>query len=199
MKLGLNCNVEYHPSFLSKAEANELFKHLDGFKELTNMLVLKTLAGESYSYEFGKLTFTDKKLQEVKTFPESVWGPSMIWSDQMILIKNRIENFTGHKFEVCVCIYYPDGNSGVAYHSDYVAFGDTSFIPSLSLGEEREFYLREKETLTETKIILENGSLIIMAENYQERYEHSLPINDIYKRPRINLTFRKYGFKKTIS
>jgi len=69
----------------------------------------------------------------------------------------------------------------------------------LSLGEERDFFLREKETLAETKIILENGSLIMMGENCQELYEHSLPTNNINKRPRINLTFRKYGFENTNS
>lgn len=193
MKLNLKCTVEYYPLFLTKEETNELFQHLMGFSELTEMFSLQLYNGESYSYDFGKLIFTDKILQETKAFPKSVWGTSLEWSDKMLSIKKRIERFTGHKFEVCVCIFYPNGKSGIAYHSDYTAFGNTSYIPSLSVGEEREFCLREKATLKETKIILENGSLIIMGENCQERYEHSLPANEVYKQPRINLTFRKYG------
>ena len=111
----------------------------------------------------------------------------------MKIVKEKVETYTGHQFETCVCIYYPDGNSGVGYHSDFIAFGDTTLIPSLSLGEDRIFKLREKETLIEHEILLNNGSLIIMGEHCQERYEHSLPENSKYKNPRINLTFRKYG------
>ena len=113
-------------------------------------------------------------------------------------LKEKIENFTNRKFEVCVLIYYPDGNSGVDFHSDYVAFGDTSIIPSISLGEEREFKFREKESEVEVSQTLENGSLILMGRYCQKRYEHSLPINPKYKEPRINLTFRKYGFSNFV-
>jgi alkylated DNA repair dioxygenase AlkB len=91
-------------------------------------------------------------------------------------------------------IYYPDGNSGLDFHSDHAVFGDTSIIPSVSLGEEREFKFREKESGNEITTTLESGSLIIMGKHCQERYEHRLPINPESNKPRINLTFRKYGF-----
>ena len=82
----------------------------------------------------------------------------------------------------------------MVYHSDLLAFGDTSFIPSISLGEERKFALGEKATLEIFETVLENGSLLVMEENCQARYEHSLLIDPIYKNGRINLTFRLYGF-----
>ena len=114
----------------------------------------------------------------------------------MAFLKKSIEKHTGIKFETCVCIFYPNGNSGVDFHSDYIAFGDTTIIPSLSIGEERIFLLREKETGKVNELKLENGSLLVMGEYCQERYEHALPLNSDYKKPRINLTFRKYGFNK---
>lgn len=195
MKLELNSSVEYVRSFLSKTECDALYDHLTTHSELTTMLVIETATGETFQNNYGKMMFIDKKLNDENKFPESIWGPTKIWSEQMKMVKDRVESYTGHQFKTCVCIYYPDGNSGVAYHSDLVAFGDTTLIPSLSLGEERIFKLREKETLLEHEILLNNGSLIIMGEHCQDRYEHSLPENSKYKDPRINLTFRKYGFQ----
>ncbi len=194
MKLPLHCNVTYQKKFLSGAESQELLDHLMNFKELTAPFEITTLSGEAYRHTYGKMMFIDKDLFEEKKFPEAVWGANRIWSKEMAMVKERVETLTGHTFATCVCIYYPDGNSGVEYHSDFASFGDTSIIPSVSLGEERKFYLREKRTLEEHKFFLENGSLIIMGENCQELYEHSLPVDAAYKRPRINLTFRKYGF-----
>lgn len=67
----------------------------------------------------------------------------------------------------------------IDFHSDFVAFGDTSIIPSISLGEEREFIFRE----------IESGNKFVTPLAHV-----SLPINPDYKNERINLTFRKYGF-----
>lgn len=194
MKLQLNCTVEYIQSFLSKSECIVLYEHLIAQSELVTMLEIKTATGETFQNNYGKLMFIDRKLKDENKFPEAIWGPTKIWSDEMIKLKDRVESYIGHQFETCVCILYPNGNSGVAYHSDLVAFGDTTIIPSLSLGEERIFKLREKKTLLEHEILLNNGSLIIMGEHCQDRYEHCLPENSNYKNPRINLTFRKYGF-----
>lgn len=193
MKLPLNCKVEYFKDFLCLKEANDLFRELNNL--LKNISYSPTTEnGKIYDVNFKKVMFIDQNLLDEMRFPEEHWGPTKHWTDTLKILKEKIERFTNSKFEVCVLIYYPDGNSGVDFHSDYVAFGDTSIIPSISLGEEREFKLREKESGDETAITLKNGSLIVMGEHCQDRYEHSLPTNSIYKNPRINLTFRKYGF-----
>ncbi len=193
MKLPLNCEVEYISGFLEFSEANELFVDLyDTVKKIS--YCPKTEDGKTYEVNFEKIMFLDQNLLDENIFPEGQWGPTRGWTDKLKKLKEKIENFTNQQFEVCVLIYYPDGNSGVDFHSDYVAFGDTSIIPSISLGEEREFKFREKESKVEVSQTLENGSLVLMGKYCQERYEHSLTINPKYKRPRINLTFRKYGF-----
>lgn len=193
MKLPLNCDVEYISDFISLKDTKELFIELNEIIKTTKFIP-STEGGHKYDVNFEKVTFLDKKLLDENRFPEEHWGPTKFWTNKLKTLKEKIERFTNQKFGVCVLIYYPDGNSGVDFHSDYVAFGDTSIIPSISLGEEREFKFREKESGIETSKILENGSLVIMGENCQDRYEHSLPINTKYKQPRINLTFRKYGF-----
>jgi alkylated DNA repair dioxygenase AlkB len=194
MKLPLNCVAEYYKDFLSTEEASNLFSELSQLVQDTSFSP-QTINGEVYQVNFGKIMFMDQELLNQNKFPEKQWGPTRSWTQDLAAVKNKIEALTQQEFQTCVLIYYPDGQSGVDYHSDYVAFGDTSTIPSISLGEEREFKLREKASLDEYAIQLAHGSLIIMGKNCQERYEHSLPTNPIYTKPRINLTFRKYGFK----
>jgi alkylated DNA repair dioxygenase AlkB len=193
MKLPLNCEVDYFKGFLCLEDANDLFSELNNLLKNISFKP-KTKNGKVYNVNFKKVMFIDQNLLDEKRFPEEHWGPTRNWTDTLKILKEKIENFTNCKFEVCVLIYYPNGNSGVDFHSDYVAFGDTSIIPSISLGEEREFKLREKESGNETTTTLKNGSLIIMGKHCQDRYEHSIPTNPNYKYPRINLTFRKYGF-----
>ena len=190
--------INYEESFISIEEANELFEHLMGYNELTSMMEIKTLTGDTFKFNFGKMMFIDKELKEENRFPESVWGRNRIWSEKIFSLKKRIEKYTNNKFSTCVCIFYPDGNSGVDYHADKIAFGDTSIIPAISLGEERVFCFRENKTLKEDTMLLKHGSLLIMGQGCQENFEHSLPLDAMYKSPRISLTFRKFGFDNQI-
>ncbi|MDN3203883.1 alpha-ketoglutarate-dependent dioxygenase AlkB [Algoriphagus sediminis] len=194
MKLDLNCEVEYIGSFLSQEESNGLLHELLKVKDLTTPFSMELASGELFQQNFGKMMFVDREIYDKKKLPSSIWGTNQVWSESMSVLKRRIEGYTGQSFATCVCIYYPDGNAGVDYHSDQVAFGDTNIIASISLGEERLFQLREKQTGKVYDLILGNGSLLVMGNGTQDRYEHALPINPTYKRPRINLTFRKFGF-----
>ena len=190
----INHVINYNEGFLTIEESDKLFKQLMGYPELTKMMELENPTGEKLKYNFGKMMFLDRELINKNAFPKSIWGNNMVWSEYIIPIKKRIENYINEEFQTCVCIFYPDGNSGVDYHSDEIAFGDTNIIPSISLGEERQFCLREKQTGTINSMILKHGSLLIMKEGCQEHYEHCLPLDAKYLKPRINLTFRKNGF-----
>lgn len=194
MSTNINNVISYSPNFLTEKDATELFKQLTILSELTNMMEMKLPSGDVIKYNFGKLMFVDSDLIRKNVFPKSDWGNVMEWPKYMLSVKKQIEELTGQEFKTCVCIYYPDGNSGIDYHSDKMAFGNTDIIPSISLGEERLFYIRENKTMVENKILLKHGSLLVMEERCQEYYEHSLPENPKYLNPRVNLTFRKYGF-----
>ncbi|MEM1321525.1 MAG: alpha-ketoglutarate-dependent dioxygenase AlkB [Bacteroidota bacterium] len=193
MSTPLNCHLEYHPNFLSKQEAQALYREIYQDYQIAE-LTKQQVGNQTFTLPHGKLMFIDQQLQETGAFPEEQWGRSVVWSERMREVKERVAGWTGIDFGVCVCIYYPNGQTGVDFHSDFQAFGDTSFIPSLSLGEERNFLLREKSTQRVHEFFLEEGSMLIMGEHCQERYEHSLPIDPSYKNGRINLTFRQYGF-----
>lgn len=193
MKLPLNCHAEYLQDFLETNEANELFQELF---ELVKPLdyKFKTFSGEVVETDFKKIIFLEKELKNQNAFPFEFWGNSMEKTESLYALTKKIESYVGQYFEVCVLVFYPNGNSGVDFHCDFSAFGDTTTIPSISLGEEREFQLRNKESWEIYSKVLRHGSMIIMGENCQNNYDHSLPVNPSYINPRINLTFRRYGF-----
>lgn len=150
--------------------------------------------GGEFTAGFGKINFMDQDLYHQNKLPSEQFGQKETWFPALEEVRNALIPIANRNFQVGVCIYYPDGNSGVGYHSDLVAFGDTSVIASVSLGEEREFHLREKATQKIYSMILAEGSLLIMGEGCQENYEHALPTDPIYKNGRINITFRQYGY-----
>ena len=152
-----------------------------------------TAEGPGYT-EFGKLMFIDEELKTAGRFPEFAYGKNFPWPKEIRFLKERVEAQTGLVFGTCVCIWYPDGNIGVDYHSDQPAFGDTKVLPSISLGGERKFQLRENATGKVFEKRLETGSMIIMGEYCQERYEHCLPEDPECTEGRINLTFRQVGY-----
>ncbi len=193
-KLNLNCHLEYFRGFLPIEECQMLYSDLTENYKIAQYNQ-KYAAGKIYELDFGKIMFVDHELHERNIFPETLWGKSIPWTNHLKRLKEAVESVTGKRFHVCVCVYYPDGHSGVDYHCDYPAYGDTTVIASISIGQEREFLLREKSSSKETRILLEEGSLLIMGEHCQDRYEHSLPVNPEYLNGRINLTFRQYGFE----
>ncbi|WP_420573102.1 alpha-ketoglutarate-dependent dioxygenase AlkB [Kordia sp.] len=197
IQLPVNCSATYVEEFLSKETATKLYKLLISKYNIAEQTLKITVNDKVSHLETRKIMFVDEELYSENTFPEEIWGKTAIWPDELREIKEQVETFTGISFSTCVCIYYPDGNYGVTYHSDFPAFGDTTTIPSLSIGEERIFCLREKESLQVHDILLQEGSMFIMGENCQERYEHSLPTNPVYTKGRINLTFRQYGYQNT--
>lgn len=192
MRLPLNCTIEYFKDFLSPKEANELYTELAEILT-TSTFKPQVINGVTIEVNFNKIMFLDQFLIEENRLPEAIWGPNWPWTEKLKVVKERIAQKVGMEFQVCVLIFYPDGESGVDFHSDFPAFGDTTVIPSISLGEERDFQLKEKANGEITTINLANGSMIVMGEHCQNRYEHALPTNPKYKNPRINLTFRKYG------
>ena len=79
----------------------------------------------------------------------------------------------------------------MGWHSDdEKALGTNSTIASLSLGAERKFCLKHKQTRQTVSLILENGSLLVMKDATQTHWLHSVPKSKKITTPRINLTFR---------
>lgn len=192
-RLPLDFPAFYDTDFLGKEEAGALFDEIVGGFDVTNNII-RMQDGSELIAETGSYIFTDPELTSFDKLPE-VWGGRSAWTESLAVIRERIEVETGVRFQVARCIYYQDGSEGVDFHRDLPAYGNTDEIASLSLGAEREFVLRRNSDHDDRFCIrLADGSLFFMGKGCQDLYEHALPHDEICQQPRLNLTFRKYGW-----
>jgi alkylated DNA repair dioxygenase AlkB len=115
------------------------------------------------------------------------------WIPTLHSIKEKLESETGHHFNSVLANCYRDGQDSVAWHSDdEPELGVNPVIASISLGEERVFYLRHKynKRLATRKITLAHGSLLLMSGALQRYWQHQVPKVRKNLGERINLTYR---------
>ena len=114
-----------------------------------------------------------------------------IWTEELLQLKEKIEEKTGEKFNSCLLNLYHDGSEGMAYHSDGEKdLKKNGAIASVSFGAERKFLFKHKTMKEKVEIILEHGSLLVMKDETQSFWLHRLPPTKKIIMPRINLTFR---------
>lgn len=114
------------------------------------------------------------------------------WTKELVNLKQIVEDISNTKFNSCLLNLYDDGNVGMGWHSDdEKSIEDSSSIASVSLGAERKFSFRHKQSHKTISILLEHGSLLLMQGTTQKKWLHSLPKSSKITLPRINLTFRK--------
>ena len=114
------------------------------------------------------------------------------WTSDLLQMKHKIEQLTGHTYNSCLLNLYHSGAEGMGWHSDDEKELDARApIASVSLGAQRKFAFRHKQDKTTSSLFLENGSLLIMHPPIQEHWHHSLLKTKTVTDPRINLTFRK--------
>ena len=192
--LPIQCEAYYLADFLSGAEAEALFSGIVSGFDVTDKRV-RMFDGTEYLNEIGGYIFADPELTSFEALPE-VWGQRSPWTDSLALVRDRITEQTGVRFQVARCAYYKDGSAGSDFHSDLPAYGATSGIASLSLGAKREFVFRSTSDAAERfSMHLSPGSLLYIGEGCQELYEHALLRDERCGKPRLNLTFRRYGWE----
>lgn len=114
------------------------------------------------------------------------------WHPCLLLIKQKIETYLNESFNFVLCNYYRDGQDYMGWHDDgEKALGKMPVIASVSLGAERQFELRQKQTKATVKVTLISGSLLVMSDSTQVYWQHRLPKDSKCQQARINLTFRK--------
>jgi alkylated DNA repair dioxygenase AlkB len=98
----------------------------------------------------------------------------------------------GQDFNCVLCNLYRDGRDSMGWHADNEReLGPAPVIASISLGAERQFQLKSRTDSTQRHaLLLEHGSLLVMAGDLQQHWLHQLPKTARVDRPRINLTFR---------
>ena len=179
--------AEYFPNFISLASSSFYFQKLESNINWQHDVVKL----------FGKEITTNRKTAWYgsKSFEYTYSNKTKIaipWNKELIDLKTIIEKQCQEEFNSCLLNLYHNGNEGMAWHSDdEKTILPNSTIASLSLGAERRFLFKHKQTQQKIELNLQNGSLLLMKENTQNYWWHSLPKSAKIKSPRINLTFRK--------
>lgn len=146
---------------------------------------------------YGKHIITKRKVAWYGEKPyeykySNITKTALLWTRELIEIKKVIETISGEHFNSCLLNLYHNGDEGMAWHSD----GEKDLkkdgaIASISFGAERKFSFKHKETKETVSILLEHGSLLMMAGTTQSHWLHRLPPTKRAFNPRINLTFRQ--------
>lgn len=145
---------------------------------------------------FGKKIITKRKVAWYgdKDFSYTYSGrtrTALPWTAALLELKAIVEELSGSCFNSCLLNLYHSGEEGMSWHSDNEKeLGEEPVIASLSLGAERKFALKHKESKEKLTLQLENGSLLVMSGPMQQYWLHSLPKTKKVHAPRINLTFR---------
>ena len=114
------------------------------------------------------------------------------WTTTLDGIRERCESQTNHTFNGVLVNFYRDGNDHLGWHSDdELVNGPEPLIASISLGAERRFDLRHRESREMVSINLGHGSLLVMSGLSQKCWEHRIPKMPRLADPRVNLTFRR--------
>jgi alkylated DNA repair dioxygenase AlkB len=179
--------LEYHPSIFNTQESADFLRDL-----------IAHIPWEQKTMSiYGKLVITPR-LTAWYGNPEKTYAYSgnsfhpLPWTDELLIIKRRVEPFAGITFNSVLLNYYRDGNDSVAWHSDNEReLGRQPIIGSVSFGQVRQFDIRHKDDHAKKYgVKLENGSLLLMKGDLQQNWQHRIAKSVKPMGPRINLTFR---------
>lgn len=161
---------------------NELYEHIEWQHDEAVMFGKRIItkrkvawyASEPFTYTYSRTTKTAKP-----------------WTPALLTIKELIEQVSGETYNACLLNLYHTGDEGMAWHNDSEKeLKKHGAIASVSLGAERKFAFKHRETKEKVEVWLENGSLLIMKDETQDHWLHRLPPTKKVHEPRINLTFR---------
>ena len=187
--------VEYIPHFIHSSESKKLFEQLA--TEISWQSDTLTIFGKNIITKRKVAWYGDDAYEYIYSNNNKIAKP---WTTSLKQIKHQLEHQIGETFNSCLLNYYHDGTEGMGWHSDdEVMMKRNATIASISLGAERTFIFRHKQTKEQHAIELQNGSLLLMKGATQKFWKHQLPIRKRIKSPRINLTFRKFITDTTTS
>ncbi|MDN3687670.1 alpha-ketoglutarate-dependent dioxygenase AlkB [Cyclobacterium jeungdonense] len=145
---------------------------------------------------FGKKIVTKRKVawygdQAYAYTYSNTTKEALPWTKELREIKAIAEKATNETFNSCLLNLYHSGEEGMAWHSD----GEKDLkkhgaIASISLGAERKFAFKHKDSKETVSLYLEHGSLLLMKGTTQDHWLHRLPPTKKVQAARINLTFR---------
>ena len=165
--------AQYYQTFLEKIPWKNDEAIIFGKHHITKRKVA-WFGDNTYSYKYSGIT-----------------KQAHIWTPELLQLKQKVEELSATTYNSCLLNLYHDGEEGMGWHSDAEkTLLDNGTIASVTLGAERKFSFKHKESKQRIDVLLENGSLLLMKGTTQKNWLHRLPPTKKVFLPRINLTFR---------
>ncbi len=182
-----DAEIEYDPQFYDLEEANALFDEL----YQNTQWIEEDIRVYGKIYKQPRLTAFFANNKKTYSYSNIAMAPQP-FSPLLTSIKTKIEEATQMQFSSCLLNLYRDGQDSNGWHADdEKELGKNPVIASVSLGAERLFHLKHKKIKTlKHKLILQNGSLLVMKGETQHQWFHQIPKTKKPLGKRINLTFR---------
>ncbi len=182
-----NCTIDYYPNFFGIEKSKMLFEKL--YNEIPWQQDNITVYGKTHKQP--RLTSLYGNEGKPYSYSNIIMQPNS-WNILLTHIKLEIEQVCNESFTTVLLNLYRDGKDSNGWHADNEKeLGRNPVIASVSFGAERVFHLQHNNLPNEKlKIILENGSLLIMKGETQHFWKHQIPKTLKKIEPRINLTFR---------
>lgn len=178
--------VNYYGVVLPLEEANHFFQQLS--KNIAWRNDEAFIFGKHYITKRKVAWYGDKKFEYEYS---NAIKKAIPWTQDLVKLKALAEKKTGETYNSCLLNLYHNGSEGMAYHSDDEKdLKPSGAIASITLGAERKFSFKHKETKETVSLQLEHGSLLVMKGATQTWWKHRLPPTKKVNTPRVNLTFR---------
>lgn len=182
-----NASVEYYPNFFDVNQSKLLFEKL--LHEIPWQQDDITVFGKTHPQP--RLTALYGNEGKQYSYSNIIMKPHS-WNPLLMFIKSEIEAVCNENFTTVLLNLYRNGKDSNGWHADNEKeLGRNPIIASVSFGSERIFHLQHNSISdAKQKIILQNGSLLIMKDETQHFWKHQIPKTTKEIGPRINLTFR---------
>ena len=178
--------VNYYGIVLSQKEADDYYESL-----------LKSIEWRNdEAIIFGKRMVTKRKVAWYAEKPfeysySNITKTALPFTKELLALKELVEKETNETYNSCLLNLYHDGSEGMAWHSDGEKdLKKNGAIASLTLGAERKFGFKHKQTKEVVSLVLQHGSLLVMKDETQTHWLHRLPPTKKVHQSRVNLTFR---------
>lgn len=113
------------------------------------------------------------------------------WTPALAGLRERLARELDVRFNSVLANRYRDGADAMGWHSDdEPELGPEPVIASVSLGAPRRFAFRPRGEGGRVDLVLEHGSLLVMAGRTQHAWRHAIPRTRRPLGERVNLTFR---------
>jgi alkylated DNA repair dioxygenase AlkB len=116
------------------------------------------------------------------------------WTPMLLRIREKVQAFSGEKFNSVLLNHYRDHRDSMGFHSDdEKELGPTPIIASVSIGATRTFILKHKTRpqLKPVRLDLPSGCFLVMKGLTQKHWKHGIDKQTKPCGPRVNLTFRR--------